>query len=320
MLWQQQQHSRKQQLLRDGGGGGGGVGDGDDGDDGGGGGAMTGPTIAGCSYSTTGSLELKFNASLLGGEALLLRDFDANATGGWAANPYNDNNTWIRPYARKHNPFEPTFDSLGLMVCTTAGDGSSLGNATTCGCQSWDWVTHNRTNATTGKVDLVTIWYCETGPLGLWRPTDQDYHTRGQLWANGKLRGRSEPEANPFSAQWAPAALLPASPRSFASRRYGVETPLGGAAPNLAVDLSGPRFVGKEVRAVRLAWPLSGGYRGAIADTCCPTRTIQDGHGICLPGSCPLYAAISQLPANPFFAQLGSDGRCHCTAPQQCNE
>jgi hypothetical protein len=293
-------------------------------------GAMTGPTIAGCSYSTGGALELKFNVSLLGGEALLLRDFDANATGGWTSNPYNDNATWIRPYARQHTPFEPTYDSLGLMVCTAefnvaavtasgaSRTGVTQGNATTCACRSWDWVMHNTTNATTGKVTLEDVWYCSSGPSLLWQPTDQDYKARGEQWINGKLHGRQRPFPNPFRAQWAPAPLRPTSPHLLKSHSYGVEAP-AGANPNLAVDLSGPHLKGKTIHAVRLAWPLSGGYGGAIADTCCPTRTIQDGHGICIPGSCPLYSAESQLPANPFFAAVG-DGRCHCAAPQQCDD
>jgi hypothetical protein len=86
----------------------------------------------------------------------------------------------------------------------------------------------------------------------------------------------------------------------------------------VAVDLSGPRLAGKEPLAVRLAWPLAGGTRGEVSDTCCPTRVIQYGHGICLPGNCPLYTASSNLPANPFFAVI-SGGKCRCAPPQVCN-
>ena len=53
-------------------------------------GAFTGPTLSGCRYTPGGAFVLRFNASLLGGESLLLRDWDYNATGGWSANPYND--------------------------------------------------------------------------------------------------------------------------------------------------------------------------------------------------------------------------------------
>ena len=42
-------------------------------------GAMTGPTIAGCS-ATTETLEIKFNASLLGGEGLMVRHQRDDAT------------------------------------------------------------------------------------------------------------------------------------------------------------------------------------------------------------------------------------------------
>jgi hypothetical protein len=39
--------------------------------------------------------------------------------------------------AYKAPTFEPSFDGLGAMVCTTSD--VALGNASTCGCQSWDW-------------------------------------------------------------------------------------------------------------------------------------------------------------------------------------
>eukprot|EP00038_Savillea_parva_P003071 m.120652 g.120652 ORF g.120652 m.120652 type:complete len:87 (+) comp11063_c0_seq3:2726-2986(+) len=84
------------------------------------------------------------------------------------------------------------------------------------------------------------------------------------------------------------------------------------------VDLSASVFQGKTPLAVRYAWPLFSGAQGDVADTCCPTRTIQDGHGICLPGGCPLYTTESNLPANPFFAVIDG-GKCHCKAPQQCD-
>ena len=32
------------------------------------------------------------------GEGLLLRKFDANETGGWSANPYNDSTSDYHPY------------------------------------------------------------------------------------------------------------------------------------------------------------------------------------------------------------------------------
>jgi sialate O-acetylesterase len=65
-------------------------------------GAMTGPTIAGCTLAA-GKFELTFNASLLGGEGLLLRSFDSNSS-NWAPEP-----GWAGP--------GPIHDSLGLMVC-----------------------------------------------------------------------------------------------------------------------------------------------------------------------------------------------------------
>jgi hypothetical protein len=258
-------------------------------------GAFTGPTIAGCSYTATtaataagaGVLEIKFNSSLLGGEALLLRPFDANETGGWQDNPFNDSATTYHPY--KVKTYHPTTDSLGLMVCTAEQPGVP-GNASTCACQQWDFVAHNDSS---GK--LQGFWFCEVGGgPELWHPAADSLrpNQRGATVAS-----------NPFTSQWKPAPLQ------------------GYLESSVLVDLSGPALNGKTPLAVRLAWPLFGDLSkgvGGKADSCCPTRSILDGHGVCLPGNCPLYTAQSELPANPFFAVV-QGGTCHCTAPQSCD-
>lgn len=113
--------------------------------------------------------------------------------------------------------------------------------------------------------------------------------------------GRFSATFNPYQSQWKPAALV-----------------AGSSPSSVIVDLSSAALRGKAPLAVRLAWPLAGGVRGVDADTCCPTRAIQDGHGICMPGGCPLYSAISELPANPFFAAIVG-GKCQCEAPQVCD-
>jgi hypothetical protein len=257
-------------------------------------GAATGPTIAGCRYTASADhILLKFNVLLLGGESLLLRKFDANETGGWERNPYNDSSADYHPYAMP--TFEPSIDGLGAMVCT---DSAGLGNVSTCACQSWDWTLHN---TSTGEPE--TIWFCETGPKELWRPRDLNYTSnRGLAWRNYRA-SRYRPTPNIFYKQWAPAPLKP-----------------GTDPASVLVDLNVPRLNGAKPLAVRYAWPLFDGFHGPTADTCCPTRSLQDGHGPCLPGSCPLYTATSELPANPFFATLvgGVDARCHCAEPQSC--
>jgi hypothetical protein len=261
-------------------------------------GALTGPTIAGCT-ADTGSLELLFNATLLGGEGLLLRPFDANETGGWYNNPYNDSADSYHPYHRAP-ALLPTEDSLGTMVCIA--DASVGGNASTCACQSWQYIGHNNS-----QNQLECFWYCEDGPG--WKPPPKSaaaemLRREGQeaAEAEGVLQGGIAVVANPFKVQWAPAPLRTAA-----------------SGTSVMVDLTGPRLRGKTPLAVRLAWPLLGGASGVVADTCCPTRSIQDGHGICLPGNCPLYSTVSELPANPFFAVIDS-GKCRCAAPQQCSE
>lgn len=251
-------------------------------------GAYTGPTISGCSMFSD-QLVIKFNRSLLDGEGLLFRKFDDNSTGGWSANPYNDSNSKYHPY--RPEPYLPTYDSLGAMVCRV-GEGLP-GNATTCACQGWNWVALN----VSGSPHPELVWYCEDGPG--WKPPPSLIASPTQAWGSNPLGMTAPP--NMFRSQWAPAGLKP------------------GSDPYSAiVDLSSPFLQGTKPIAVRLAWPLFAGYKGGNADTCCPTRALLDGHGICLPGSCPLYSNASNLPANPFFALI-VNGRCLCQAPQDCS-
>ena len=92
-----------------------------------------------------------------------------------------------------------------------------------------------------------------------------------------------------------------------------------GSSPSstVTVDLSQGTLKGRTPLAIRLAWPLGMGH--IKSDTCNPTSLVQAGFGgAAIPGSCPLYSATSNLPANPFFAAITSDGKCQCPKPQTC--
>ena len=60
--------------------------------------------------------------------------------------------------------------------------------------------------------------------------------------------------------------------------------------------------------------PLTG-----AGDTCCPSDDVRKGLSVCTPAACPILTRTSQLPANPFFARIGADNKCSCTAPQVCS-
>eukprot|EP01050_Picozoa_sp_SAG11_P022212 SAG11_NODE_4143_length_2042_cov_1.680391_2_plen_300_part_00 len=280
-------------------------------------GAMTGPTISSCTLEA-GELELKFNASLLGGEGLMLRPFDAN-TSNWAPEP-----GWAGP--------GPIHDSLGLMVC--AANGSALpggapgggnagiyGNATTCECQGWNYFKYNGSDPS----NPGAWWYCEVGPgykpppatiarerrerqlLTAARKRQAEQLIRGEMWSEqeeSELIARVGvgtswvPEANVFQHQWQTATLKPSS----------------GGTNELVVDLS--NLAGQTPLAIRLAWTLFDAPDQS-ADTCCPSAMVQQGKAVCLPGNCPLYSNVSELAANPFFAKIVG-GKCVCMAPQVC--
>ena len=263
-------------------------------------GALTGPTISGCTSTSPGQLVLNFNSSLLGGEGLELRAFDANETGGWG-DPSN-----------KHPTDRPVTDSNGAMVCTldpgcTPRPGSPCGNATTCQCQTWNYIKMG--TCVPGNCRMQAFWFCEVGPG--WKPSAGEMaaltaqrvaeHARrtdaGLGLPSPEPRLGWVPSPNPFLAHWHPAPLKQAT------------------ATSVAVDLAGLGIAGRAPIAIRYAWPLLG--RGA-SDTCCPTASVQNGRGACIPGNCPLYSGTSGLPANPFFATI-QGGKCRCAAPQDCS-
>ena len=267
------------------------------------GGAFTGPTISGCSYtSSSNELVLKFNQTLLGGEGLMLRPFDANETGGWG----------LQPGTNHYQPLDKVSQAgLGAMVCTVdptcnaSNPGAyPCGNATTCMCQSWAYVKcapHN--------------WYCEVGPG--WKPDPAEVNACLDEFGTSNL-GRS-PDF-PYTSMWRPAPLkasagatIPAGISSRVSSTSSTST-----SSSVQVDLSGPEFQGRTPIAVRYAWPLASAQGD---DTCCPTAAVLAGRGVCIPGNCPLYSDTSELPANPFFATIDRGaGKCKCRAPQDCSE
>lgn len=69
------------------------------------------------------------------------------------------------------------------------------------------------------------------------------------------------------------------------------------------------------ILAVKYGWPI--GKEGG--DSCCPQKTVTEGHQPCIPGSCPILTKASSLPANPFFA-LVTAGKCRCMSPQVCDQ
>lgn len=238
------------------------------------------------------------------GEGLTLGNFDANETGGWVG-----------------QDGKSAYDSSGTMVCVTDADPESplaACNASTCECQSWDYVKHNNT---AGR--LEAFWYCEVGPG--WKPppaeilTEQESRrlaaeatTAASALADGFGLGEfldavAETQVHPLLG-WVPSAAP--------CMRQWLPAPLKAAtASTVEVDLS--RLAGKTPVAIRLGWPL--GMLHGLSDTCCPSAAVQSGFGACIPGSCPLYSSVSNLPANPFFAKLAG-GKCECLAPQTCDE
>ena len=247
--------------------------------------AGTGPTLSGCTRGSS-SLVLHFNKSLLGSEQLLLRPFDA------------DMRNWAWRYDSSHTRLNKT-DSAGLMVCTASADPEVPGNATTCACSTWEMLSLNGTQ----------VRYCGQGPG--WKPSPE-------MIAAGKP---GKDQNNPFASQWMALPLHEVDGQQEES-----------ATASVSVDLAPLR--GREPLAVRLAWPMFATRVGSADDMCCVHAATQSdtshapgnaaggpvgGIAPCVPGNCPLYSSVSELPANPFFAAI-SGGKCACEKPQVCDE
>tara|TARA_B110000208_G_scaffold189168_1_gene250174 strand:+ start:1110 stop:1523 length:414 start_codon:yes stop_codon:yes gene_type:complete len=115
-------------------------------------------------------------------------------------------------------------------------------------------------------------------------------------------RGISTPRApgNPYASLWTSVPLKAA---------------LSGS--DVQLDLSSsPALKDRAVLAIRYGWALADG-----GDTCCPQENVNAlGLAACIPASCPLLSAKSQLPPNPFFATVDEgSGKCRCAAPQVCD-
>ncbi len=257
--------------------------------------AKTGPTLAGCTLTDEDgpSLQLHFNQSLLGNEALTIRPFDA------------DMKNWAWRYDSSHKRLNKT-DSLGLMVCTASADSEvSPGNATTCQCSTW---------AMLELVDGHSILYCQQGPG--WRPSVEMLQTGKHV----------KVQTNPFATQWTSLAMhqSPMTHQPVVDETSGRQV-----VASVAVDLA--PLGGRKPLAVRLAWPMFPTRVGSADDMCCVHASQlrdqsdprypgpQGGTEVCVPGNCPLYSSLSELPANPFFAAI-EDGKCKCQAPQACDK
>ena len=100
------------------------------------------------------------------------------------------------------------------------------------------------------------------------------------------------------NADWTPVHIL----RQEKATNMGFE---------IAVDLGSIDSI-ENIMAIRYAWE----------GDCCwsqhEDRTLDKLSRSCPPKTCPLYSVVSELPANPFLAEI-IDGKCKCLSPQVCD-
>ena len=257
----------------------------------GGGGPETGPTLASCTVGST-SLTIQFNSTLLAGEKVVL-------------NPYNSSlNNMVAPKPPVPASLQHCFDTV-KSVCA-----GHLHNITDCrNCR-----------------DLPGAWpkleaACGSRPINNFHVSCKSFFPekiplRGSLLevliGRGDTDGSAafclEPITNgstmeQYCPSWAgpPAGAYNAS----AGKWFQVDI-VSATADSVTVDLSA--LNGSSPVAIRYSWGIfdccNTGDPMLYVDKPCDTL-------------CPITAAPSQLPANPFMAKL-IDGKCVCVAPQEC--
>jgi hypothetical protein len=88
-----------------------------------------------------------------------------------------------------------------------------------------------------------------------------------------------------------------------------------GTGAGAALTLTPAQRAAGTLAALRYGWPIDGNSPG---DTCCPGKNVTGSLEACTPAACPVKAAPSLLPANPFFALIVG-GKCQCMPPQTCD-
>lgn len=183
----------------------------------------SGPTLMGCTATTT-TVELRFDpTALTSGEGLVIQPFNTN----------------ISEWGNRGD------DSSSLMVCSTGS-----GNATTCGCLGWNYLRVPNPNDPSNPGHDSSLWYCENGPG--WKPhlSDERLDRRRRYEAEFGFASHESPDrlgwrpgSNGLLSAWSPAPMTPTT-----VARDG-NSPLA-----VVVDTSG---VNGTVLSVRYGWPFA---------------------------------------------------------------
>ena len=255
----------------------------------------SGPTVAGCSVDTSStadgstSLEVRFDASMMKGDSLVMQPYENNATAGILLSNMQVLTDpaffCIEPLLRCRNHSVPK----GKPCPKGPGSGPE--------------------------------WYCpdEASPSDYATDDSAPSDAAGAMWSWG-----GTPPANPYEHAWVtvPIKLKPSSRSSRSSR----SSQSGRNGRHTTSDRSSASF--SSTAAVVIA-DLSGlhlnssttvvGLRYAWNPTCCdlhdPLIYLSKP---CTAANCPLMASPSGLPANPFMARVKA-GECECVKPQVCS-
>jgi hypothetical protein len=274
----------------------------------GGTGANTGPTLSGCAIhaggdtgatsSSSPTLVVEFNTTLLAGEQVVLH-------------PYNSSlNNAIAPPPPLPAQFKPCYDAV-KTVCATH--------------------LHNYTDCRNCKTDVPGAWeklqpVCGSRPINNFHDSCKSFFPakiplRGSLFevlvGSAPAPGGSaeqafcvEPMTNgttrvEYCPSWAGGAGAGAAPYNGTAGRWHTVDIVSASASSVTVDLAD--LNGTVPVAVRYSW--------GIFD-CCNTGDEMLYIGKPCGNACPITSS-TLLPANPFIAKL-VDGKCSCVAPQVC--
>jgi hypothetical protein len=260
----------------------------------GGTGATAGPTLSGCTLGAT-SLTVEFNASLLGGETLVLHPYNASLT------------TQVVP--------DPPPLPASLVQCFDTVKTVCAGRL------------HNMTDCRNCKND-PGAWEklqpaCGNRPINNFHVSCKSFFPAavplrgslvevliGQGGADGSAAFCVEPITNSstmeeYCPSWAGPPAAGAGFDSTAGKWFQVDI-ASATASSVTVDLS--KLNGTAPVAIRYSW--------GIFD-CCNTGDPLLYISKPCDDACPITTSASLLPANPFIAKI-ENGKCSCIAPQVC--
>ena len=262
-------------------------------------GAVTGPTLAGCAVSA-GTLKIDFNRSLLRGERVVLNKYNSTLNNVFTGPPpaipagnTSHNTTW-----------QMCYDTIGEVCKGHMKDHLDCGQCKNTVPGAWD-----KLSAACGSRPINNFHMCchsyFPSPLTMAGSLVEVLVSTDGGDAHAAFCVEPQGTGNTSTCPtWAGGSAT--KPFNETAGTWFEVDILSSDGSSVTVDLS--RLNGSAPVAVRYAW-------GTL--DCCNRANGKKFISEPCDEACPITTA-ALIPANPFIARLGSDGKCACVPPQVC--